>query len=213
MDYLTQGTITTTVGIFIGMAANKRGSCDPSVSKMLCLHIPSLLPPSFTPMDIASPVQAAAVAGIGVLYQGSAHRLMTEFLINEIAQSAKEQSADDKEGFALVCGLALGMVSNPLQSSIDDSLFHLNCLFIQFQVNLQKGTSTLSGLEDLRIEERLQRYIFGASDEVIRNSNSRLNVNRQERDKEHNAESCSINRDITAPGATLALGLMYIRSQ
>jgi anaphase-promoting complex subunit 1 len=109
-DYLTQGTITTTVGIFLGMAANKRGSCDPSVSKMLCLHIPSLLPPSFTPMDIATPVQAAAVAGIGLLYQGSAHRLMTEFLLNEISQPIKEQNANDKEGFALVCGLALGMV-------------------------------------------------------------------------------------------------------
>lgn len=109
-DYLTQGTITTTVGIFLGMAANKRGSCDPSVSKMLCLHIPSLLPHSFTPMDIASPVQAAAVAGIGLLYQGSAHRLMTEFLIKEISQPMKEHNANDKESFALVCGLALGMV-------------------------------------------------------------------------------------------------------
>ncbi|KAL7524613.1 hypothetical protein ACHAXR_000649, partial [Thalassiosira sp. AJA248-18] len=78
-DYLTQGTITTTVGIFLGMAANKRGTCDPSVSKMLCLHVPSLLPPSFIPMDLASTVQAGAVAGIGLLYQGSSHRLMTEF--------------------------------------------------------------------------------------------------------------------------------------
>lgn len=116
-DYLTQGTITTTVGIFLGMAANKRGSCDPSISKMLCLHIPSLLPPSFTPMDIASSVQAAAVAGIGLLYQGSAHRLMTEFLLNEIGrQPMKDQNANDKEGFALVCGLALGMVSSLVQS-------------------------------------------------------------------------------------------------
>lgn len=67
-DYLTQGTITTTVGLFLGLAANKRGSCDPSISKMLCLHVPSLLPPSFIPMDLASPVQAAAVAGIGECY-------------------------------------------------------------------------------------------------------------------------------------------------
>lgn len=62
-------------------------------------------------MDIASPVQAAAVAGIGLLYQGSAHRLMTEFLIKEISQPVKEQNTADKEGFALVCGIALGMVN------------------------------------------------------------------------------------------------------
>lgn len=102
-DYLTQGTITTTVGIFLGMASNKRGSCDPSVSKMLCLHVPSLLPPSFLPMDLASPVQAAAVAGIGLLYQGSSHRLMTEFLLNEMGrQPAKDQNSNDRESFALV---------------------------------------------------------------------------------------------------------------
>lgn len=68
-------------------------------------------------MDIASSVQAAAVAGIGLLYQGSAHRLMTEFLLNEIGrQPMKDQNAHDKEGFALVCGLALGMVSCLVQS-------------------------------------------------------------------------------------------------
>lgn len=102
-DYLTQGIITTTVGIFLGMAANQRGSCDPSVSKMLCLHVPSLLPPSFLPMDLASPVQSAAVAAIGLLYLGSSHRLMTEFLLNEIGRPpAKDQHSHDREGFALV---------------------------------------------------------------------------------------------------------------
>ena len=51
------------------MAATKRSTCDPSVSKMLCLHVPSLLPPSFAEMDVASAAQAAAIAGIGLLYQ------------------------------------------------------------------------------------------------------------------------------------------------
>ena len=54
-------------------------------------------------MDLASTVQAAAVAGIGLLYQGSSHRLMTEFLLNEIGrQPMKDQNNNDREGFALV---------------------------------------------------------------------------------------------------------------
>jgi len=195
-DYLTQGTITTTVGVFLGMASNKRGSCDPSISKMLCLHIPSLLPPSFIPMDLASTVQAAAVAGIGLLYQGSSHRLMTEFLLNEIGrQPMKDQNSNDREGFALVCGLALGIV------------------------NLEKGASTVSGLEDLRIEERLHRYISGGSDgsefqgrkegfEGTVGGGTQGEMDRNSRIYEVN----SLNRDVTAPGATLALGLMYIKS-
>jgi len=193
-DYLTQGTITTTVGIFLGMAANKRGTCDPATSKMLCLHIPSLLPSSFIPMELASTVQASAVAGIGLLYQGSSHRLMTEFLLNEIGKHPiKDQSNNDREGFSLLCGLSLGMV------------------------NLQKGTSTVCGLEDLRIEERLHKYISGGAE--ISDSRRQKGVTDAAISASHESgrnsrvyEANAINRDITAPGATVALGLIYIKS-
>ena len=191
-DYLSQGTITTTVGVFLGMAANKRGSCDPGVSKMLCLHVPSLLPPSFIPMDLASTVQAAAVAGIGLLYQKSSHRLMTEFLLNEIGrQPTKDQNTNDRESFALVCGLSLGLI------------------------NLQKGKSTVNGLEDLKIEERLHRYISGVGADKFQNTPPPF-PNGSQTEGDRNArihESDMLNRDITAPGSILALGLMYIKSK
>jgi hypothetical protein len=32
---------------------------------------------------VSSVAQTAAVAGVGLLYQGTAHRLMTEFLLGE----------------------------------------------------------------------------------------------------------------------------------
>ena len=85
-EFLTQENVKTKVGILLGMAATRRTTCDPSVSKILCLHIPSLLPPSFAAMEVACEAQAAAVAGIGLLYQGSSHRLMTEFLLNEMGK-------------------------------------------------------------------------------------------------------------------------------
>jgi anaphase-promoting complex subunit 1 len=82
---------------------------------------------------------------------------------------------------------------------------------------LQKGTSTLSGLEDLRIEERLQRYIFGSTNEMNphqqRFASSNTESSQSETEMDRNVDTYSINRDTTAPGATLALGLMYIRSQ
>jgi anaphase-promoting complex subunit 1 len=104
---------------------------------------------------------------------------------------------------------------NTVTQIFECGVFSHSCLLLQ--VNLQKGTSTLSGLEDLKIEERLQRYIFGSTEEL--NSNQRRSVsgsnaegNQFEIDKDRNVDSYSINRDITAPGATLALGLMYIQS-
>lgn len=92
-----------------------------------------------------------------------------------------------------VCGLSLGMV------------------------NLSRGASTVSGLEDLHIEERLQRYILGVTDESeSTGQKSYFGVGASQGDMDRNSriyEANSLNRDITAPGATLAIGLMYIRSQ
>ncbi len=78
-------------------------------------------------------------------------------------------------------------------------------------VNLSRGESTISGLEDLHIEDRLQRFISGVPDG---SESYGYRVNQGDTDRNSRIyESNSFNRDITAPGATLAIGLMYIRSQ
>jgi len=195
-EYLTQGIVTTTVGVLIGMAANKRGSCDAAVSKMLCLHIPSLLPPSFSTMEVASAAQTAAVSGIGLLYQGSSHRMMTEFLLSEIGRRpTSDSSTHDREGFTLSCGLALGMV------------------------NLCKGREDMSGLADLRIVERLMKYVVGGRDsdefQRRRDVSERATAGFGHSDQEKTSrifEGDSININVTAPGATLAIGLIFMRS-
>jgi anaphase-promoting complex subunit 1 len=200
-DYLTQGSVTTAVGILLGVAANRRGTCDLSISKTLCLHVPSLLPPSFATIDVAAPIQAAAVAGIGLLYQGSSHRLMTEFLINEMGKRpTNDQNNSSRESYNLCCGLALGMVN--LHCGADDA-----------EMNR-------SGLSDLRIDERLHRYIVGGTDDRYQNERH----DSFERQNNNNApgseqEKCStiyegdmINTGITAPGAMLALGMIHMKS-
>ena len=198
-EYLTQGSVTTSVGVLLGMAANKRGSCEPSVSKMLCLHIPSLLPLSFSSIDVSAPAHAAAVTGIGLLYQGSSHRLMTEFLLNEMGRRPiHDSSTIDREAYTLSCGLALGMIT------------------------LAKGGSgSNAGLADLEIEQRLYRYIVGGVDDRANRrrqdtADRRVNTNGSAGGE---SERCSrvhegdtINNDVTAPGALLALGLMYLKS-
>ncbi|GMH71404.1 hypothetical protein TL16_g05640 [Triparma laevis f. inornata] len=187
-EYLTQGNDTTTVGVLLGMAASKRATCDPSVSKMLCLHIPSLLPPPFTEMDVSSVAQIAAVAGVGILYQGSAHRLMTEFLLGEIGRKPSSDKIADREAYVLAAGFALGMV------------------------NLGKGKSGASaGLQDLKIEERLTQYLVGGRDQANGGGfNSRLGEESQRCSRIFEGES--INVDVTSPGATMALGLLHIKS-
>ena len=76
---------------------------------------------------------------------------------------------------------------------------------------------TVSGLEDLRIEERLHRYISGRTDGGSEFHGRKEGFegtgggggNQGEMDRNSRIyEVNSLNRDITAPGATLALGLM-----
>ncbi|GMF32759.1 unnamed protein product [Phytophthora fragariaefolia] len=126
-----------------------------SVSKMLCLHVPSLLPPPFGGFSVPASTQTAALLGLGILYQGTGYRLMTELLLAEIARSPSSAqfvgyngitglstaSFDQLEGYALAAGMALGLVV------------------------LGRGQTTAGdpGLADLKLEEKLHKYIVGGA--------------------------------------------------
>lgn len=137
-EYLAFGDDHTTVGVLLGMAACKRGSCDVAVSKMLCLHIPSLLPQPFTDMDVSPTAQAAALLGVGLLYQCSASRLMAEFLLTELSKPVYRDGDTRREAYSLAAGLALGMVIFGIGTSYE-----------------------AAGLADLRISDRLHHAIDG----------------------------------------------------
>ncbi|OWZ23875.1 Anaphase-promoting complex subunit [Phytophthora megakarya] len=126
-----------------------------SVSKMLCLHVPSLLPPPFGGFSVPASTQTAALLGLGILYQGTGYRLMTELLLAEITRSPSSAqfvgsnsnaglstaSFDQLEGYALAAGMALGLVV------------------------LGRGQATTGdpGLADLKLEEKLHKYIVGGA--------------------------------------------------
>ena len=170
---------------------------------MLCLHIPSLIPQHFSAIDVASIVQTSAIVGAGLLFQGSSHRMMTEFLLNEIGKRPDADiNTSDRESYTLACGLALGTVNLCLGEAM--------------------GTdSKRLGVADLRIEERLIRYIIGGIDknevDRTRESNDRFSLPNLLAGSDN--EKCStiyesnlINTSVTSPGATLALGLMYMKT-
>jgi anaphase-promoting complex subunit 1 len=122
--------------------------------------------------------------------------MMTEFLLSEIGRRpTSDSSTHDREGFTLSCGLALGMV------------------------NLCKGREDMSGLADLRIVERLMKYLVGGRDsdefQRRRDVSDRASAGFGHGDQEKTSrifEGDSININVTAPGATLAIGLIFMRS-
>jgi anaphase-promoting complex subunit 1 len=83
---------------------------DESDSKMMCLHIPALLPHSLS-VDYSLPVQSAAVIGAGLLHLATSNRQITELLLSQICKKPCSDKITEREGYSLASGLALGMVN------------------------------------------------------------------------------------------------------
>jgi hypothetical protein len=89
-------------------------------------------------------------------------------------------------------------------------------------INLAKGGSGGdAGLADLDIEQRLYRYVVGGIDDraaykrqdtVDRRLNSNGNTFGEGERCSRVYEGDAINNDVTASGALIALGLMYMKS-
>ncbi|KAH7290973.1 hypothetical protein KP509_30G071400 [Ceratopteris richardii] len=197
--YLSQEHEATTVGILLGMAAAYRGTMDSAISKILYLHIPARHPPSFPELELPTLMQSAALMAVGLLYQGSAHRLTTEILLAEIGRKPGCDNVLEREGYALAAGLALGLVT------------------------LGKGKSAW-GLADMSIEGRLLHYMSGGTEpgegrhltHDAASGNAFSSISRGSDDLYQNngqvMEGSIVNLDVTAPGATLALGLMFLKT-
>lgn len=62
---------------------------DVTTTKMLSIHIDALLPPTSAELDLPHSAQVAAILGVGLVYQGTAQRRITEVLLSEIGDSLR----------------------------------------------------------------------------------------------------------------------------
>ena len=130
------------IAVLLGAAAAAAGTMDTSLSKILRLYLPSLIPGASVndTVHVTLQVQSAVLVGVGLLYRGSAHRLMTEFLVREIGRRATTDIRM-QECYSLSAGLALGLVTLGKGGSGDAAGF---------------------GVADLRLLDRLRAYMNGS---------------------------------------------------
>lgn len=184
-DYLIRAEELLSVGLILGMAASYRATMDTKITRMLSIHVESLLPPTAIELDVSHNVQVASLLGIGLLFQNSNKRYIAEALLQEINRPPGPEMENyvERESYALAAGLALGMVT------------------------LATGNKDV-GLEDLNIPDTLHFYMTGGT---------KRSLSGTQRDKYklpsfQIREGDQINIDVTAPGSTLALGLMFFGS-
>ncbi|XP_034943915.1 anaphase-promoting complex subunit 1 [Chelonus insularis] len=181
-EYLVECHETTNVGLLLGLSATHRGTMDVSMTKLLSLHVETLLPPTSIELNVQQNVQVAALMGVGLVYEGTAHRHIAHALLSEIGRppGPEMKNCVDRESYSLAAGLALGLVvlgreSEPDLGNIPDTLHYY-----------MVGGNV--------------RPFTGAQKEKYKSPSYQIR------------EGDSINIDVTSPGATVALGLMYFNS-
>lgn len=86
-EYLVEYHEATSVGLLLGLSATYRGTMDVSMTKLLSLHVETLLPPTSIELNIHQNVQVAALLGVGLVYQQTAHRHIAHALLSEIGKT------------------------------------------------------------------------------------------------------------------------------
>lgn len=184
-DYLAKGNDLTKVAILLGLAASKRGTMDPTTYVMLGIHLDGLLPAASTAeLDVSTVVKVAAVLGVGFLFQRTGNVHVAEVLLNEIGRPPGPDMEQyiDRESYALSAGLAFGLVT------------------------LGRGDEMIKMItsEGLSIPDQLNHYMLG-----VHKRASKLDKERPKVSNYHIHEGDCLNPDVTTPGSTLALGMMF----
>ncbi|KZT23058.1 hypothetical protein NEOLEDRAFT_1096792 [Neolentinus lepideus HHB14362 ss-1] len=169
--YLTPKHDATSIGLLLGLCASLVGTQNGQVMRLLTLHVPALqMVPGLSTSSVSVPIQAAGVAGLGLLYMGSSDRHMADICLRLIGTKEKGSAnltADFREAFVLTCGLAFGTIM------------------------LGRGSTNAA---DITYMNTLQKYVHGDPRETADDSTHPLDLNQ------------------TSAAATIALGLMYLKT-
>ncbi|XP_011861283.1 PREDICTED: anaphase-promoting complex subunit 1 isoform X2 [Vollenhovia emeryi] len=182
-EYLADCHEATSVGLLLGLSATHRGTMNVSMTKLLSLHVETLLPPTSIELNVQQNVQVAALMGVGLVYQGTAHRHISHALLSEIGRppGPEMKNCVDRESYSLAAGLALGLVV----------------------LGSGGGTDVPASIPDT-----LHYYMVGGHIRPF----SGAQKDKYKSPSYQIREGDSINIDVTSPGATIALGLMYFNT-
>lgn len=143
-NYLGPKHAPTSIGLLLGMAALRRGSQDPQLTKVLLVHVVALLPPGANDLNVEPSVQTAGLLGVGLVYAESRHRRMLDVLLSQISASVRvHETTVVDESYRLAAGLALGYVNlgSGNECSVGGLLFELAVAPKDFQTRAQHDKS------------------------------------------------------------------------
>ncbi|KAK4273718.1 hypothetical protein QN277_017057 [Acacia crassicarpa] len=183
-QYFAQEHESTTLGLMLGLAASYRGTMQPAISKSLHVHIPARHPSSFPELEVPTLLQSAALISVGILYEGSAHPQTMQILLGEIGRRSGGDNVLEREGHAVSAGFALGLVA------------------------LGRGEVALGSMDTFvnRLFLFLGGKVYGEGSNILTLAMD------ENRSSTQMMDGTTVNIDVTAPGATIALALMFLKT-
>ncbi|KAJ3344057.1 Anaphase-promoting complex subunit 1 [Gonapodya sp. JEL0774] len=200
ITYLGNNHELTTIGLLLGLSAAYRGTKNTDVVRLLSVHIPVSHPSHFKDINISPVVQSVSILGMGLLYLNSLHKPMMKRMLIEIGRRELRTVTSETlaanyyhETYSLAAGFALGFMG------------------------LGQGLN-LRSLEDSEMLHALRRYTGRCQDNGGPDGKpkSPFFVPRESTmtgsyvSKVIEEEGVSV--DISAPGALVALALLYLRT-
>ncbi|KAH9702559.1 Anaphase-promoting complex subunit 1 [Citrus sinensis] len=183
--YFYQEHESTAVGLMLGLAASYRGTMQPAsiISRAGSTNNSAGLLLLF----ICPFSDSAALMSVGLLYEGSAHPQTMQILLGEIGRRSGGDNVLEREGHAVSAGFALGLVA------------------------LGRGEDAL-GFTDTLVG-RLFHYIGGKEVHNERSHFLSLSADEHNRCAGQMMDGTMVNVDVTAPGAIIALSLMFLKTE
>ncbi|KAF9207246.1 Anaphase-promoting complex subunit 1 [Haplosporangium sp. Z 27] len=184
--YLSYKHELTSTGLLLGLACAHRGTMNTAITRVLSVHMPALLPQHGSELNLSPLTQVACVLGIGLIYMETSHRRMAEVMLSEIG-SASGDSVDSlnslQECHSVAAGFGLGFIT------------------------LGQGNKS-TGLRDMKIVDVLVSYMPGTTD---KNHGAR-SLTGSDEGQEYGWNRRQAGIDMTSAGATVAMGLMYLKT-
>ncbi|GAA5931103.1 anaphase promoting complex subunit 1 [Sporobolomyces koalae] len=185
-EYLKAKHDPTSVAILLGLAVTYLGTSDPTVTSVISIHLPALHPPRSSSLNVSGMTKSAAAVALGLLHFGTARRSLADVMVRELCAiriTTVEDAAASREAYALSCGFSFGFIM----------------LGRGNRASTSDANTSASEVDLLRVFRAL---ILGEHSKPLPGAF-------------YSATSASapIDVNITSSAATIALALMFIRSE
>ncbi|QEU60654.1 Apc1 [Kluyveromyces lactis] len=111
-NFLSPKNTYVSIGLLLGMCVSMRGSMSLKMTKVLSVHVLALLPPGSSNLNIDYKIQSTGLVGLGILYENTHNRRISELFSNELTSSINinDENVPD-EGYRLACGIGIGLIN------------------------------------------------------------------------------------------------------